>query len=53
MRALPNNYIDPLYFLVDGEEELGGQSKKHINIANGIPISIRSICKFSIKLSKK
>ena len=53
MRALPPNYIDPLYFFVDGEEELGGLSKKHINIADRITISIRSTCRFSTKLSKK
>ena len=48
------NYIDPPYLLLDYEEELGGLlPKKHINIAKEITISIRSICRFSIKPSKK
>jgi hypothetical protein len=53
IRALPlTTLILPTSYLTV-KKSSRTSSKKHINIAKEIAISIRSICRFSIKLSKK
>jgi hypothetical protein len=53
MAALPVTTLAPVASCVTTRKSYEGLVEKHINIANEVTISIRPICRFSIKLSKK
>jgi hypothetical protein len=53
MAALPEPMLAPVDSCVTTRKSYESLVEKHINIANEVTISIRPICRFSIKLSKK
>ena len=53
MAAMPETMLAPVASCVTTRKCYDGLVEKHINIANEVTISIRQICRFSIKLSKK